>query len=78
MHQSYKRLFNANPKARLAVSHFRDQGRRGGGFFETPLIRLSEDIENLGLKNDSEREEFLEYEIIPMLSVVIVTIMKRT
>lgn len=59
MHQSYKRLLNANPKPRLSVSHFRDQGRRSGGFFETPLIRLSEGIENLGLKSDGEREEFL-------------------
>ena len=59
MHQSYKRLLNANPKARLSVLHFRDQGRRSGGFFETPLIKLSEGIESLGLKSDGEREEFL-------------------
>lgn len=59
MHQSYKRLLNANPKARLSVSHFRDQGRRSGGFFETPLIKLSDNIESLGLKSDGEREEFL-------------------
>ena len=59
MHQSYKRLLNANAKVRLSVPHFRDQGRRSGGFFETPLIKLSEGIENLGLKSDGEREEFL-------------------
>ena len=59
MHQSYKRLLNANPKARLSVTHFRDQGRRSGGFFETPLIKLSEGIESFGLKSDGEREEFL-------------------
>lgn len=59
MHQSYKRLLNANPKARLSVSHFRDQGRRSGGFFETPLIKLSEGIDSLGLKSEGEREEFL-------------------
>ncbi|KAL6714981.1 Nuclear aminoacylation-dependent tRNA export pathway component [Lecanora helva] len=59
MHQSYKRLLNANPKARLSVTHFRDQGRRNGGFFDTPLIKLSEGIESLGLKNEGEREEFL-------------------
>lgn len=61
MHQSYKRLLNANPKARLSVSHFRDQGRRRGGFFETPLIRLSEGLDSLGLKSDGEREEFLRF-----------------
>lgn len=61
MHQSYKRLLNANPKARLSVSHFRDQGRRSGGFFETPLIKLSEGIDSLGLKSDDEREEFLRF-----------------
>ena len=59
MHQSYKRLLNPNPKARLSVSNFRDQGKRSGGFFETPLIRLSEGVERLGLKSDGEREEFL-------------------
>ena len=59
MHQSYRRLLNAQPKARLSVSHFRDQGKRSGGFFETPLIKLSEGIESLGLKSDNEREEFL-------------------
>lgn len=63
MHQSYKRLLNANPKARLSVAHFRDQGRRSGGFFETPLIKLSEGLEHLGLKSDGEREEFLRYVI---------------
>ena len=59
MQQSYKRLLNPNPKARLSVSHFRDQGTRSGGFFETPLIKLSEGIESLGLKSDGERTEFL-------------------
>ncbi|KAL9604089.1 MAG: hypothetical protein Q9179_001978 [Wetmoreana sp. 5 TL-2023] len=59
MHQSYKRLLNQNPKARLSVSHFYGQGRRSGGFFETPLIKLSEGIESLGLKSDREREEIL-------------------
>ena len=64
MHQSYKRLLTATPKARLSVSHFRDQGRRSGGFFETPLIKLSEGIESFGLKSEGEREIFLRYEII--------------
>ena len=61
MHQSYKRLLNVSPKARLSVSHFKEQGRRSGGFFETPLIKLSEGIESLGLKSEGEREEFLRY-----------------
>jgi SCY1-like protein 1 len=59
MQQSYKRLINANPKARISVSQFLDQGQRSGGFFETALIRLTDGIDNLGLKSDSEREEFL-------------------
>ena len=61
MHQSYKRLLNANPKVRLSVSNFRDQGRRSGGFFDTPLVKLAEGIESLGLKSEGEREEFLKY-----------------
>ena len=59
MQQPYKRLLNANPKARLSVSHFLEQGRRHGGFFETALIRLSEGVESLGLKDDAERAELL-------------------
>lgn len=56
---SYKRLVNANPKARLSVGHFLEQGMRNGGFFETPLIKLSEGVESLGMKSEEEREEFL-------------------
>jgi len=59
MHPSYKRLLNPNPKLRLSIAHFLEQGGRSGGFFETPLIRLTEGIENLGLKSEGEREEFL-------------------
>ncbi|PWY67397.1 ARM repeat-containing protein [Aspergillus eucalypticola CBS 122712] len=59
MHQSYKRLCTANPKLRLSPAHFVEQGKKSGGFFETPLIRLTDDIESLGLKNDAEREEFV-------------------
>jgi SCY1-like protein 1 len=61
MHQSYKRLLNPNPKARMSVSQFLDQGRRLGGFFQTPLIQVTEDIESLGLKADAERDELLAY-----------------
>ena len=59
MLQSYKRLMNPNPKLRLSAGHFLDQGRKSGGFFETPLIRLTLDIESLGLKNEAERDEFV-------------------
>jgi SCY1-like protein 1 len=61
MHQSYKRLCTANPKLRLSAAHFVEQGKKTGGFFQTPLIRLTDDIESLGLKNDAEREEFIKY-----------------
>lgn len=61
MHQSYRRLCTANPKLRLSPGNFVEQGKRSGGFFETPLIRLTQDIESLGLKNDAEREEFIKY-----------------
>ncbi|KAI9798275.1 MAG: hypothetical protein M1833_004847 [Piccolia ochrophora] len=60
MQQSYKRLVNANPKARMSVAHFLEQGNRSGGFFETALIRLTEGVESLGVKSESEREEFLD------------------
>ncbi|KAK3307994.1 armadillo-type protein [Chaetomium strumarium] len=60
MHSSYKRLTNANPKARLSVAHFLEQGRRNGAFFDTPLIKLTDGIENLGVKTEEEREAFLD------------------
>ncbi|TGO08739.1 hypothetical protein BTUL_0194g00190 [Botrytis tulipae] len=59
MQSSYRRLVNSNAKARLSVGHFLEQGRRSGGFFETPLIKLTEGVDNLGMKTEAEREEFL-------------------
>jgi len=60
MHSSYKRLTNVNPKARLSVGHFLEQGQRSGAFFDSPLIKLTDGVENLGVKSESEREAFLE------------------
>ncbi|KAK4152803.1 armadillo-type protein [Chaetomidium leptoderma] len=60
MHSSYKRLTNANPKARLSVAHFLEQGSRNGSFFDSPLIKLTDGIENLGVKTEGEREAFLD------------------
>ena len=60
MHASYRRLVNSNPKARISVGNFLEQGRRNGGFFSTPLIKLTESVDNLGMKTEEEREEFLK------------------
>lgn len=59
MQSSYKRLVNNNPKARVSVGNFLDQGRRNGGFFETALIKLTDSIDSLGMKTEEEREHFL-------------------
>ncbi|KAK2737771.1 hypothetical protein FQN57_007419 [Myotisia sp. PD_48] len=59
MQSSYKRLMNPNPKLRLSIANFLEQGKRSGGFFQTPLIKLTQDVESLGLKNDEERDEFI-------------------
>ena len=59
MQQSYKRLLNANPKVRLSTAHFLEQGRRNGGFFDSPIINLCDGMESLGLKSESEREDLL-------------------
>lgn len=56
---SYRRLFHASPKARLSVAHFLEQGLRTGSFFDTPLIQLSDGIDNIGLKTETEREQLL-------------------
>ncbi|EGS18254.1 uncharacterized protein CTHT_0062760 [Thermochaetoides thermophila DSM 1495] len=60
MHSSYKRLANANPKVRLSVAHFLEQGRKNGSFFDTPLIKVTDGIENLGIKSEEERDAFLD------------------
>jgi SCY1-like protein 1 len=60
MHTSYKRLTHAVPKMRLSIGHFLDQGSRSGGFFDTPLIQLSNGIENLGLKSETEKDDFIK------------------
>lgn len=62
MHSSYKRLSNANPKARISVSSFLEQGNRHHAFFDTALIKLTEGIDSLGVKSPEDREQFLEYE----------------
>lgn len=59
MHSTYRRLVNANPKARVSVGNFLEQGKRSGGFFNTPLIKLTDSVDNLGMKTEEEREEFL-------------------
>ena len=61
MHSSYKRLCNTHPKSRISVGNFLDQGNRRNAFFDTPLIKLTEGVDNLGVKTPEEREQFLEY-----------------
>lgn len=60
MATAYKRLITANPKSRLSVAHFLEQGRRPKGFFDIPLIHISEFVENMGVKDAEEREAFLD------------------
>jgi SCY1-like protein 1 len=59
MQQGYKRLISANPKVRISVAQFLEHGVRDGSFFNTPLILLTDGIENLGVKNEHERAEVL-------------------
>lgn len=60
MSASYKRLITANPKTRLSVSDFLAQGVRSTSFFDTPLIHISEFIENISVKDAEEREAFID------------------
>lgn len=59
MHPSYRRLINPNPKLRLSPGAFVEQGKKTGGFFQTPLIHITDGADNLGLKDEAERDEFL-------------------
>ncbi|RMZ83014.1 hypothetical protein DV737_g1786, partial [Chaetothyriales sp. CBS 132003] len=56
---AYKRLISANPKVRISPANFLDQGKRLGGFFQTPLISITESTDNLGLMSPEERDRFL-------------------
>ncbi|KAI5818373.1 kinase family protein-like protein, partial [Pyronema omphalodes] len=60
MQTAYKGLITANPKTRLSVADFLKKGLQNRSFFEIPLIKISEFIENIGLKGASEREVFLD------------------
>ncbi|RKF53391.1 putative inactive serine/threonine-protein kinase scy1 [Erysiphe neolycopersici] len=68
---SYRRLINSNPKARVSVGDFLDQGTRRGGFFTTPLIAMTGVLEHFGMKNEQEQKEFLEYSqsTVPISSI---------
>lgn len=62
MHLSLKRMTNTDPRHRLSVGHFLEQGKRNGGFLDIPLVKITEGIESLGVKSEGEREEFLRYD----------------
>ncbi|BFZ59858.1 Nuclear aminoacylation-dependent tRNA export pathway component [Saitoella coloradoensis] len=59
MFAHYKRLLLRNPKTRLSISNFLDQGRRERGFLKSPLISVTENLSNLTLLNETERNAFL-------------------
>ncbi|KAG9785235.1 ARM repeat-containing protein, partial [Aureobasidium melanogenum] len=59
MVQAYRRLVNPNPKLRSSAGQFVDLGKKAGGFFETPLIHITDGADSLGLKSEEERDEFL-------------------
>jgi SCY1-like protein 1 len=78
MHQSYKRLLSPHPKSRMSVGQFLDQGKRIGGFFQTPLIQVTEDIDNLGLKAEDERNELLGSVSICHRYFALLTMLQKT
>ena len=71
MHASYRRLVNATPKARVSVATFLEQGRRSGSFFDSPLIKLTDGIDNLGMKSAEERDEFLRSFSLVLLNTML-------
>lgn len=73
MQNSYKRLTHAAPKMRLSIAHFLDQGTRSGGFFDTPLIQLTDGIDNMGLKSASEKDTLFRYASYMYLLALLLT-----
>ncbi|KAK7207817.1 armadillo-type protein [Myxozyma melibiosi] len=62
---AFKKLVQANPRQRASVKQLIDVGKEdskvtpGGGFFRTDMIHLSENVDNLNVQNESERDAFV-------------------
>ncbi|KAK9466298.1 armadillo-type protein [Lipomyces arxii] len=62
----FKKLVQTTPRSRASIKQFIDVGRDdskatpGGGFFRSDMIMLSENIENLSVQSEYEREAFVK------------------
>ncbi|ORY79080.1 armadillo-type protein, partial [Protomyces lactucae-debilis] len=56
----YKRLLAANATSRMSVSALIDHGKRAGGFFDTDVIHIAEQVPSLAMQSRDQVEAFLE------------------
>jgi SCY1-like protein 1 len=82
MQRAYTSLLNVNYRARASADMFLDEGLRPKGFFSNDFVKVNLFLENISIKEQSEREgffrkldssietfpsEFSKYKILPEL-----------
>jgi SCY1-like protein 1 len=58
MQNAYKLLLTTSPRARIDSERFLDEGLRPQGFFSHEFIQVNLFLENLTIKDQSEKEIF--------------------
>jgi SCY1-like protein 1 len=58
MQNAYKLLLSASPKARIDAERFLDEGLRPQGFFSNEFIQVNLFLENITIKDQSEKDVF--------------------
>lgn len=60
MQNAYKLLLTASPRARIDSERFLDEGLRPQGFFSHEFIQVNLFLENLSIKDQSEKDVFFK------------------
>ena len=64
MCDQYKQLVATNPKLRLSISSFIEDGLGPDGFFQNDLVQINLFLENMNIKEAKEKEIFYKYAIL--------------
>jgi SCY1-like protein 1 len=56
----YKKLTSQIPQSRLDLSSFIERGLSHNGFFQDDFIQTALFLENMSIKDDSEKQAFLK------------------
>ncbi|CAI2178464.1 8859_t:CDS:10 [Funneliformis geosporum] len=61
MRDLYSQLVATNPKQRLSISSFIEDGLRPGGFFQNDLVQINLFLENMNIKESREKDLFFKH-----------------